>query len=120
MSYDIYPEVLLSGRRSGKTEHLIKWLASGKCVDFYPGWSRIVLTATLEEADQLRKGVLRERFPDEDTYRWVFSVQEWQHGHIPNRHAVEIGVDNADLILATALGVMPHVMTITGRPWNGS
>lgn len=99
-------KVTVNGRQSGKTYALVQWVKEGVETDSYPGWSRVILTHTIDEAIRLRADY------DLD-YRQVFSVEEWRSarlGHLP----VEVGVDNADLFLHRLIGQRPSRVTMTG------
>jgi hypothetical protein len=99
--------VIVNERQSGKTYALIQWVKDGEQTDSYPGWSRVILTDTIKEAQRLRN------LYDLD-YRQVFSVREWQNARLgPKR--VDIAVDNVDLVLTAWLRQMPSVITATGR-----
>lgn len=99
--------VIVNGRQAGKTYSLVQWVKDGEETDSYPGWSRVILSHTLAEADRLRRLY-------ELDYRQVFSVEEWRSARLgPKR--VDIAVDNADLVLATYLQQMPSALSITGR-----
>lgn len=100
-------KVIVSGRQAGKTYALVQWVKEGEQTDSYPGWSRVILTHSILEAARLRADY------DLD-YRQVFSVAEWQKAHL-GRKLVEIGVDNADLVLAAHIGQTPRQITITGH-----
>lgn len=99
-------KVIVNGRQSGKTYALVQWVREGVATDSYPGWSRVILTITINEAERLRRDY-------ELDYRQVFSVNEWQTARI-GRKPVEIAVDNADLVLASYLGQHPAQITLTG------
>ena len=94
------------GRRAGKTHDLIQWVKQGEKMETYPGWSRVILTHSLQEAQRLRTEF------DVD-YRQVFSVAEWRSARLGNR-PVEVALDNADLVLAEVLGQMPRIIAVTG------
>ena len=98
--------VIARGRQAGKTHALIEWVKEGETTDSYPGWSRILLCHSLEEAQRIRTQY------DLD-YRQVFAVSEWKTARM-GRKPVEIVLDNADLVLASLLGQSPTRITITG------
>ena len=99
-------KVIVNGRQSGKTYTLVQWVKEGEQTDSYPGWSRVILTHTIDEANRLRT------LYDLD-YRQVFSVGEWGSARL-GRKPVEIAVDNADLVLMSYLGQMPAKISVTG------
>lgn len=100
-------KVIVSGRQAGKTYALVQWVKGGEQTDSYPGWSRVILTHNLVEAARLRA------IYDLD-YRQVFSVEEWRGAHL-GKKLVEVGVDNADLVLSSYIGQTPRQITITGH-----
>jgi len=99
-------KVIVNGRQSGKTYALVEWIKEGEETDSYPGWSRVLLCHSLEEAQRIRK------LYDLD-YRQVFGVSEWKTARI-GRKPVDIAVDNVDLILASYLGQYPAQIAMTG------
>lgn len=100
-------KVIVNGRQSGKTFRLIQWVKEGFETTSYPGWTRVLLTHSLDEAQRLRAQYDLE-------YRQVFSVSEWQTARL-GREPVEIAVDNADLVLTAYLGQHPAALSMTGR-----
>jgi hypothetical protein len=93
MNDDHAMQVFVGGRRSGKTARMIQWLGEGHRTTSYPFWSRVVITHDLRSAEELRKGVLKDMYPGEDVYRWVFSLDEWKTAHV-GKQPVEVAVDN--------------------------
>ena len=100
-------KVFARGRQAGKTHTLVEWVREGVETDSYPGWSRVLLTHSLDEAQRLRT-----RY-DLD-YRQVFAATEWKAARL-GRRPVEVALDNADLVLMAYLGQMPSQITVTGR-----
>lgn len=98
--------VIVNGRQAGKTYALMKWVKEGEKTDSYPGWSRVLLTHSLAEAQRLRT------LYDLD-YRQVFSISEWKTARL-GRKPVDVAVDNADMILAHMIGQYPSRVTMTG------
>ena len=98
--------VIARGRQAGKTYDLVQWVKQGEETDWYPGWSRILLCHSLEEAQRIRRSY------DLD-YRQVFAVSEWKTARMARRD-VEIAVDNADMVLASYLGQHPTQISVTG------
>lgn len=98
--------VMARGRQAGKTYDLMQWVKQGEQTNSYPGWSRVILTHSLEDAQRLRTQY------DLD-YRQVFAVSEWKNIRLGNG-AVEVALDNADLVLAQMLGQMPRIISVTG------
>ena len=99
-------KVIVNGRQSGKTHTLVEWIKEGEETDSYPGWSRILLCHSLEEAQRIRQ------LYDLD-YRQVFAVSEWKTARM-GRKPVDIAVDNVDLILTSYLGQHPAQIAMTG------
>jgi hypothetical protein len=102
------------GRRLGKTTRLIEWVERGKPTQMWPGWSRIILTPTMEEADTIRR-TLRARGGKADTYRWVFSWGEWQRAQISAAQSLdlEVGIDNLDILLNNLIEGRGTVKVVT-------
>ena len=98
--------VIVNGRQAGKTYALVQWVKEGEQTNSYPGWSRVILTHTIDEAQRLR-GLY------ELDYRQVFSVSEWRTARL-GRRPVDVALDNADLVLASYLGQMSAKIAMTG------
>ena len=99
-------KVIARGRREGKTHALIEWVKEGEETDSYPGWSRVLLCHSLEEAQRIRTQY------DLD-YRQVFAVNEWKTAHL-GHEPVEVALDNADIILTSLLGQWITCIAVTG------
>lgn len=99
-------ELIISGRRGGKTEACLEWvLTDNEPTDSYPFWQKVILTHNDREADRLR-GVLARRLrsrgmtdPHGLFYNLVYSAEEWQRAQI-GVEPVQLMFDNADLFLA--------------------
>jgi hypothetical protein len=102
---------LVGPRASGKTTKLIEWVKEGVRTDSYPGWSRIILTHTMKEAQRLR--TYKEYGLD---YRQVFFVEEWR-GARQGSSPVEVGFDNIDYIIRDIVGPFntAGLITATGE-----
>lgn len=97
----------ITGRRTGKTLVCIEWLKQGKPKRGYPFWSRVVVTPNISQADHIRD-ILRDD-PDlqddmYDTYRWVFSLNEWQKAWRGHANLEGVYIDNAEYILQDLIG----------------
>jgi len=99
--------VIVNGRQAGKTHALVQWVKEGEQTDSYPGWTRVILTHSLEEAQRLRNLYDLE-------YRQVFSMGEWKNARL-GRKPVDVAVDNVDMILAHMIGQYPSQVAMTGR-----
>ena len=99
--------IIVRPRQAGKTHAIVQWILAGEKTNSYPGWSRVLLCHDLASADYVRK-----QFPELD-YRQVFSWREWRERR-PGPKPVEVAVDNADLILAQAIGQYAVLGTISG------
>ena len=100
-------KIITRPRQAGKTHEMVQWVLEGEAVQGYPGWSRVLVCHTIQEADRIR--VLYPALG----YRQVFSWQEWRERH-PGGYPTNIAVDNAELILAQVLGQWPSVVSMTG------
>lgn len=102
--------VIARGRQAGKTYDLVQWVKQGEQTDSYPGWTRIILCHSLQEAQRIRKTAIYNL-----DYRQVFAISEW-HSYLQRTTVgtVEIAVDNADLVLASFIGQSPTYITVTG------
>lgn len=102
--------MLVAGRREGKTTKTIRWLLEGHAIDRYPGWSRVIVTATEHEARRLRKEYALQ-------YHQVYSVRDWTGRYQRGFAGVEVALEDADRILYDIVG--NHrlgFVTITGVP----
>lgn len=98
--------VEVCGRGAGKTYRLVQWVKDGEETDSYPGWSRVLLTHSIDEAQRLRSEY-------ELDYRQVFSYAEWRDAHLGPK-PVDIAVDNVDLLLMGYFRSMPSLIAMTG------
>lgn len=99
-------KVIVRGRQAGKTYDLVQWVKQGDETNSYPGWSRVILTHSIAEAERIRD------LYDLD-YRQVFSAEEWRTARLGLK-PVEVAVDNAELILASYLRNYPTQIAMTG------
>jgi hypothetical protein len=102
-------KVFARGRQAGKTHELVEWVKEGVETDSYPGWSRVLLTHSIEEAQRLRTRYSL-------SYNQVYAASEWKKARL-GRKPVEVALDNADLVLMSYLGQMPSHITVTGRSY---
>jgi phage terminase large subunit-like protein len=100
--------VIVRGRQAGKTYALIEWVKEGDKTKSYPGWSRILLCHSLDEAQRIRTD---PRYGLD--YHQVFAVSEWRTARLGHK-PVEIAMDNVDLVLASFIGQAPSQISITG------
>lgn len=88
---------LIQPRRAGKTHKLVHWVLEGEKTASYPGWSRVLITPTMQRA-----AAVRREYPMLD-YRQVFYLGEWQKARLGAGH-VEVALDDADDVLRALLG----------------
>ena len=102
-------ELIIGGRRYGKTIKALEWVEVGQRTSSYPFWDRVLLCTTSQEADRLRDDLLeRAAARGEDNtwglfYNRVYSVEEWARARV-GREPVQLWLDNADLFLQMYLG----------------
>lgn len=106
-------------RQNGKTSELIEWVKGGAEVPGYPGWSRVLLVSSLQQADLLR-GLDHGR---PLAYHQVFTFDEWRdRARYGRSRDVEVAVDNAEEALALYFGERPAVVSINDdsseEPWH--
>jgi hypothetical protein len=114
-------ELIISGRRCGKTTKCLEWVMGAERTDSYPFWDRVILCFTSQEADRLR-GELRRRarslrWSDQLVslvYNMVYSCEEWKRAQV-GRHPVKVWIDNADLYLQQQFRGMVKGVTWTQR-----
>lgn len=99
--------IIVRPRRAGKTYESVQWVLAGQRTDSYPGWSRVLLTGSIQEAERIRSA------HPELEYRQVFSWSEWQAARL-GKKPVEVGIDNADMILSTILQQQVGLITMNG------
>lgn len=84
------------GRAAGKTHELVRWLLDGH-ESLAPArtvrWSRVIVAPSVEQADYIR-----DRY-DLD-YDVVFPMRGILDGRLAGRGDVEVGIDEAGLLLA--------------------
>jgi hypothetical protein len=119
MKEDVMKFIILD-QGEGKTTKLIKWVKQGHEINTWPYWSRIIITHTMQNADLLRNTMRKEHGMDRIglDYHQVFFLGEWQNrGQGAQRESVEVGLDNADLVLQEVLGdyTKLSVVTATGE-----
>lgn len=83
-------------RQGGKTYELVQWVKEGEPLDKYPGWSRVILTYTEQDAKRIRREYDLE-------YHQVYAYRDLRDMHGAHRHNFKVGVDNADLLLQQLL-----------------
>jgi hypothetical protein len=99
-------ELIIGGRRYGKTTQALEWVDQAERIKGYPFWSRVLLVVNSHEADRLRK-LLRDRAeargegdPAGLIYNKVYCVEEWKTAKV-GANDVDVMLDNADLVLAS-------------------
>lgn len=131
-------QVIVSGRKTGKSEALIKWLYDGKQQLGYPGWSRIIVcTQQRQVRDIIRMiKVAQPRYNFHscnrmlphpktsceavqqvmlsDIRKAVWSLAEYKFNSMGGRE-FEFAVDNVDEILADTFHRQPALITMTGE-----
>jgi hypothetical protein len=93
-------KVLVTGRRGGKTTAMLAWLRANP--------EAVCICLSTVEASRLAQentDIARERFLTVDGTRKLEGMIRPQ-----------VGVDNADIILARYLGVMPDFATVNDEP----
>lgn len=91
----MYPEIITTGRGGGKTHQLAEWVKQGREIPQYPGWTRVIVTHSQPAATWLR-------INHQLNFYQVFAWQDWIFATgVPQ--SVEVGVDNAHLILRECL-----------------
>lgn len=90
-------KIIALNRSEGKTTKLVEWVKQGEPVEYYPGWTRIILCIDFKEADRVRKTF------DLD-YTQVFSFNEWTRARLGLHKTIEVGIDDADEMLQSIIG----------------
>jgi hypothetical protein len=90
-------KVIVTGRRGGKTTAMLAWMRENP--------EAVCICTSAFEAGRLAK-----ENPDIDKGR--FLTADNARAGLLGRHPLQVGLDNADLILARFLGVMPDRITV--------
>lgn len=88
-------KVLYWPRRSGKTTKLALWVKEGERTDSYPGWNRVMLVPTAQEALHVRQQYKL------DSHQ-IFSFDEWRTAYaraFPADARIEVAVDRAETLI---------------------
>jgi hypothetical protein len=119
-------EIIIGGRRTGKTTKALEWLAQAERIDTYPFWSRVLLVHSTDYAQDLRIRLRQEaesRGEDDYalSYNKVYSWEEWATVHL-GIQPVEVLVDNADFLLNQFLSqfkgmVKGYTFSINDQPY---
>lgn len=115
-------EIIVGGRRCGKTEACLEWVDGAQRIKGYPFWDRVLLCVHQPEADRLRKELRKRAAERGETdpagliYNKVYYVEEWKTARVGASH-VDLMLDNADIYLQHVLtrgrGGL-HGITLTG------
>lgn len=115
-------DVIVCGRRHGKTTKILQWLKQARRVPEYPFWDRILIVPTTNRAQDLRIDLRQEAEAQgiDDSglyYNLVYSLEEWQRARLGVHWKGQVAVDDVDEILARALGqyTTPVLVAMTGR-----
>jgi hypothetical protein len=117
-------KAIVGDRRSGKTTALVKWLVEGHEIPEYPGWSRVIVVATVNELKLLDSEVKQfGRKPDEEWepkpyMKCVLHMREFLDNrgafrYVRGESRVEAAFDNLDHAFEEVLGFRPAVVTMT-------
>lgn len=106
-------EVLVRGRGGGKSTVAMRWVADGKRVRGYPGWSRVLVVANRSMFDCLRRDWWSQL---EDFDHRVYVFKEWRRAHGVNPDT-EVRLDNAEWLLPLMPGRLTGV-TMSGAAWD--
>jgi hypothetical protein len=108
-------EVLLRGRGGGKSTAAMRWVAEGKRVKGYPGWSRVLVVANRSMWEHLR-GEWWARLEDFD--HRVYTFESWRRSRGANGDT-EVRLDNAEFLLPWLPGRLTGV-TMSATEWDVS
>jgi hypothetical protein len=105
--------VILGGRRTGKTTHLLKWLEDAQRRSYYPFWDRVLLVHTTDRAQHLRIGLRKDAelkgVADSSLYyNLVYSYEEWKGARLGGD--VMIAVDDIDFLISRYFGQTPKMI----------
>lgn len=108
-------DLIIGGRREGKTTKLLEWLNGAQRRPYYPFWDRVLLVHTTDRAQHLRIGLRKdaELKGIEDSslyYNLVYSFEEWKGARLGGD--VEIAVDDVDLLINRYFGQTPRLIAL--------
>jgi hypothetical protein len=98
-------EIIIGGRRAGKTTRALEWLKGAERRKGYPFWDRVLVVHSNDYAQQLRtqlRADAQERGAEDASlyYNLVYSTQEWTGTHMGHgTEPVQVMIDNLDLML---------------------
>jgi hypothetical protein len=95
-------EIILGGRRHGKTTKALEWLAQARRLDTYPFWDRVLLVPGLDEAQHIRTRLRREAEERGEVdaslyYYLVYCFEEWSTAML-GRQPVHVYIDRAEVL----------------------
>lgn len=89
--------VVVGDRQTGKTTRLVEWVQAGERRPLYPFWSRVLLVASRDHQIQVRDDFGLDGHQ-------VFNLADWSVVHRGVHDAVEVAVDDAELLLQFVVG----------------
>lgn len=118
-------EYVIRRHRAGKTTTLLQWLGDGEPIKNAPGWSRVILVADQPARRHLqfaaKQGhvaleLLRRKLEAKGFTGELGDLVVTLHGWRTHRDpmAVELGIDNLDLILPRLISGETGMITATG------
>lgn len=112
-------QLLAADRQTGKTTQAFNWVSQGQPIDRYPGWSRVLVVATLQLVEVHRAQWWKKL---EDYSHRVFSAEEWEGVYRGHRlDDIEVCIDDLDMFLRRGIGRIPGRLvaaTISADPWQ--
>ena len=112
-------QLLVTDRREGKTTQAFNWVSHGKPTKTYPGWSRVLVVATLQ-LQVIHKDPWWAKLEDYD--HRVFFAEEWEGMYRGHRlDDIEVCLDDLDHFLRRGIGRLPGrivAATMTAWPWE--
>lgn len=122
--------VMVRGRQQGKTTAALEWVAQGQRMGAYPGWTRVLVVATVQMEMDMRG------WKDAAGVAWWDRIEDWSHrvydqitwaGRFRSyRVGPEVLVDDLTLCLLHCGGEMPRIFkydrvvgfTVNGKIWD--
>ena len=98
-------KIVVWGRQNGKTTAAVNWVKEGTVRKEWPGWTRTLLVPDVHAA-----ALLRRRYGLDEGQ--VMSWHEWRGARAIKRD-VEVGIDNAEVMLAEIIGRYNHLGLLT-------
>jgi hypothetical protein len=117
-----YPvmRAFVGDRRSGKSTQLLWWVLDGKKASGYPGWTRVLVTPSMQMAEVTKRMAVELRpdttWGDLDLAHRIYSLHEWENAH-GVRDETKVAFDNVEFMLPKVPGRVT-ALSMTGIAYH--